>query len=97
MSEEASKRLHVRVTGRVQGVCYRASTRQQAQRLNVSGWVRNTHDGAVEMEVQGAPAAIAELVTWCHGGPVAARVDEVTTRELAPLAERAGAGFEIRY
>ena len=95
---EDKKRLHVRVTGRVQGVYYRASTCTEARRLGVSGWVRNTPDGAVEIEVQGAPGAVAEFVAWCHKGPPAARVERVETRvlEVSPTAAAGEAEFSVR-
>lgn len=93
---EERKRLHVRVTGRVQGVYYRASTCTEARRLGVSGWVRNTSDGAVEIEVQGAPDAVAELVAWCHKGPPAARVERVETRVVEPVPS-SGNAFEVRW
>ena len=96
-SRETGKRLHIRVTGRVQGVYFRASTCGEARRLGISGWVRNTSDGAVELEAQGAPDALAELVAWCHEGPPAARVQKVETREIALAPESpAGARFDVR-
>lgn len=70
-----SKRL--KIHGKVQGVYYRESLRQQARRLGVTGWVRNRKDGTVEALVQGEPAPVAEIVAWCHEGPPAARVDKV--------------------
>ncbi len=72
--------LHLRVRGRVQGVGYRASMCDEAQRLGVSGWVRNRHDGSVEAVAWGPPDAVARLVVWAGHGPRWASVDAVDTR-----------------
>ena len=69
------KRLHI--TGRVQGVAFRASTVATARALGLSGWVANRADGSVETVAQGDDTAVAALVRWCHHGPPAARVDRV--------------------
>jgi acylphosphatase len=75
------------VTGRVQGVFFRQSTRREAQRLGLGGWVRNRADGAVEGLASGAPAALAELRAWLAQGPPAARVDSVSwTADDEPAA-----------
>jgi acylphosphatase len=78
------ERVHVRVIGRVQGVYFRASTQAQARTLGLTGWVRNTEDGAVEIEVRGASAAVAALLDWCRRGPPMARVDDVRISNLDP-------------
>lgn len=72
------------MTGRVQGVSYRASTASEARRLGVVGWVRNRHDGAVELEVEGDDEKVAALLAWCEQGPPSARVGNVAVEELAP-------------
>jgi acylphosphatase len=69
-----AKRLHLRITGIVQGVCFRAYTRDEARRLGVTGWVRNREDGSVELVAEGAEAALAELAVWCEHGPPSAEV-----------------------
>ena len=69
------KRLHI--TGRVQGVAFRASTVATAWELGLSGWVANRADGSVEAVAEGDDAAVTALVRWCHHGPPAARVDHV--------------------
>ena len=69
------------VTGRVQGVFFRASTRIEAQRLGLRGWVRNLPDGRVEALVSGEPEALAALEHWLAIGPPAARVKEVQARD----------------
>ncbi len=96
MADTAVERIRVRVKGRVQGVYYRASTRAQARALGLVGWVRNTADGAVELEAQGAPSALAELVEWCRKGPPAARVATLEREPRAALAD-AESDFGIRY
>jgi acylphosphatase len=89
------RRIRAIVTGRVQGVAYRASTVHEARRLGVVGWVKNRADGGVELEAEGPADRIAALVAWCEQGPPAARVTRVAVDELAPTSvERA---FEIRY
>jgi acylphosphatase len=95
MPDKVVKRVRVRVVGRVHGVYFRASTQERARALGLSGWVRNTADGAVEMEVQGAPLAIEGLVAWCREGPPAAQVASVRVEELAGVAQ-AEEDFVIR-
>jgi acylphosphatase len=81
---------HLVIHGRVQGVWYRESMRLEAERLNVTGWVRNRDDGAVEAVVQGEEDAVAALITWCRKGPPAARVEDI---EIT-VAEGEFSGFE---
>ena len=77
-------RKRVVVTGRVQGVLLRDSTRRVAQRHGVGGWVRNTRDGAVEAVFEGAPEAVERLVAFCREGPPGASVDEIEVRDEQP-------------
>lgn len=70
-------RMHVLVSGKVQGVWFRESTRKEAERLGVGGWVRNLPDGRVEAVFTGAAPAVADLVAWCHRGPDGAQVATV--------------------
>jgi acylphosphatase len=70
-------RVHLLVSGRVQGVAFRAYTEDEARRLGVTGWVRNLPDGRVEAEAEGERAFVEALVAWCRRGPPAARVDHV--------------------
>lgn len=74
-------RFHV--SGRVQGVSYRAATRAQAQRLGLRGHARNLADGRVEVLAVGAPQALEELARWLRQGPPLARVVEVVREDLA--------------
>ncbi len=73
------KRLHI--TGRVQGVAFRASTVATARVLGLSGWVANRADGSVEAVAEGNDADVAAFVRWCHHGPPAARVARVDVAE----------------
>ena len=75
--------LRLRISGRVQGVGYRAWALQQASRLGLRGWVRNRTDGSVEALVIGEDDAVAAMVEACREGPFAARVSGVTTSEAA--------------
>lgn len=74
------QRLHALVSGRVQGVYYRASTRERARELGLAGWVRNLPDGRVELCAEGPRPALEALERWCHQGPPAARVDGLEAR-----------------
>jgi acylphosphatase len=76
-----STAVDVVVTGHVQGVFFRASMRDEADRLGVTGWVRNDPDGSVRAHLEGSAAAVEDLVAWCAEGPPNARVDEVRTTE----------------
>ncbi len=73
------------VSGRVQGVCFRAETRSEAERLGVTGWVRNRSDGNVEVLAEGSRRDVERLLEWCRKGPAYARVDgvDVTWEEAA--------------
>ena len=89
-------RVRVHVTGLVQGVFYRDSTRRRARDLGLSGWVRNALDGSVWLEAQGPETHVEQLVQWCREGPVAARVDDVHVAPLSYLDDDTGQ-FEIRH
>jgi acylphosphatase len=79
----AAKQL--RIAGRVQGVGYRANFARQAQRLGLSGWVRNRLDGTVEALVQGKSERVDEIVAWAHRGPSLARVDHVLASDVGVI------------
>ena len=74
------------MTGRVQGVAYRASTVEQARVHGLTGWVRNLPDGAVELEAQGDEGRISALLAWCAHGPPAARVAGVKAEDREVIA-----------
>lgn len=86
--------LHIIVKGRVQGVYFRAYTQKQAVKLNLSGFVRNLGNGDVEIVAHGENQDLQQLVTWCHKGPILAKVKEViiTPHHSSELFE----AFEIR-
>ena len=85
--------LRVLVSGRVQGVGYRYSTREQAIALNIVGWVQNLTDGRVEATIQGVAPAIDRMMKWFYEGPPAAEVTGVETKQQ-PL--QTFETFEIR-
>lgn len=86
-------RARVRVTGRVQGVYYRAHTVEAARRVGVDGWVRNLADGRVEAVFEGRRSAVDGMIEWCRTGSPMARVDEVEVEREPPEGVR---GFRIR-
>jgi acylphosphatase len=88
------KRIRAVVRGDVQGVGFRAATAHQARRANVAGWVRNLLDGSVEVEVEGTPEAVDNLITWLRRGPSLARVTAVEIDDSLPPAGLEG--FSIR-
>jgi acylphosphatase len=86
-------RARVFVSGRVQGVYYRANTRDAARARDVDGWVRNLSDGRVEAVFEGSEAAVEEMIEWCHTGSPAATVRDVDVSYEEPRTE---SGFSIR-
>jgi len=68
------KRVHMLISGRVQGVCFRDSTARKASELGVCGWVRNVPRGRVEVIVEGKEDDVEKFVSWCYGGPPLADV-----------------------
>lgn len=86
-------RAHVFVSGRVQGVFYRATTREQAAERGVDGWVRNLDDGRVEAVFEGPESAVEGILEWCHEGSPRARVEGVDVEYADPEGVE---GFEIR-
>jgi acylphosphatase len=87
------KRAHVLVRGAVQGVFFRAETRNRARSLGIDGWVRNNPDGAVEAVFEGDDERVESMVEWCRRGPAGARVEDVEASWAAPEGET---GFSIR-
>jgi acylphosphatase len=73
------------VSGRVQGIGYRLAARHEARRLGLNGLARNLLDGSVEVTAEGAPAALAQLESWCRRGPLLADVSGVTVERLPDL------------
>ena len=94
MTDSPLTQAHVLVSGTVQGVAYRAYTRQQAKELGLAGWVRNLRDGRVEAVFEGSPEIVEQMVQWCHSGSPAAVVSQVETTYGPPTGVQ---GFEVRY
>ncbi len=88
-------RVHLLVSGHVQGVFYRASAQRQAAALGLRGWVRNLADGRVEAVAEGPVAAVRQLVAWSRTGPPNAYVTAVEVTEQPPTGEFTG--FAVRY
>jgi acylphosphatase len=87
-------RVRAVVSGLVQGVWYRQSCRREAERLGVSGWVRNRRDGRVELEAEGTRSAVDALLAWARDGPPRAVVESV---DVEPVARGPGdVGFMAR-
>lgn len=82
MNDQA--RANVIVSGRVQGVFFRAETREAARKLRVGGWVRNLPDGRVEAAFEGAKDAVEAMVNWCYQGSPGAQVTEVNVKYAQP-------------
>ncbi|MBI2638576.1 acylphosphatase [Candidatus Peregrinibacteria bacterium] len=71
------KQVHVKISGKVQGVFFRAETCEKGRKLGLTGWVRNTLDGGVEAVAQGEEDRLQHFVTWCWDGPDSAHVKNV--------------------
>ncbi|HVF37291.1 MAG TPA: acylphosphatase [Sphingomicrobium sp.] len=84
---------HIRASGLVQGVFFRAWTQGQARELAISGWIRNCADGSVEAHLEGDEDAVSRLIERMRRGPSAARVDELTVEDAT--SESSGR-FELR-
>ena len=89
------RRVHLWISGRVQGVFFRSTTQEQARARGLTGWVRNAPDGRVEAEVQGATTAVEQLIAECHNGPPAARVADVQVDEIDVIPDEQG--FAVAY
>lgn len=90
---------HLVIRGRVQGVSFRYSMVFEANRLGVTGWVRNRHDGCVEAVIAGDPENLAVMLAWARQGPPGARVEHVAVELAAPetaVAHQQPKTFEIR-
>jgi acylphosphatase len=85
---------HVTVTGRVQGVFFRAWTREQAQALGVRGWVRNCPDGRVEAHIEGEADAVDRMTEHLRRGPPSAHVEDVRTWDVEPCDFET---FDVRH
>ena len=86
--------IRVRISGRVQGVGFRAAAVRHAHLLSVTGWVRNLDDGSVEALLQGPHDQVDRMLSWLHSGPPGSRVSEVSHQE--ELTERFFDRFELQ-
>ncbi|MEE4111908.1 MAG: acylphosphatase [Desulfobacteraceae bacterium] len=92
---EEKARAHLIISGRVQGVCFRAETQRAATIFGLFGWVRNKRDGTVEAVVEGAKKDVISLINWCNAGPPLSRVDKVDVTWQDCHGEMRD--FDIRY
>lgn len=90
-----TKRVRVHIEGLVQGVFFRAYTREEAQKIGLSGWVRNLPDGSVEAVIEGEASLVDRMIQWCHKGSPSSQVDWVEVKEEEPQGE--SGDFIIRY
>ena len=90
-----TSRVNVIISGRVQGVWFRASTKEKADQLGLTGWVRNTSDGNVEAVFEGDEKIIQEMLDWCHQGPLYAKVKNVKITKQT--AKNDFMDFSIKY
>lgn len=89
-----SKRVRVLVSGRVQGVFFRAECARRARQLGLGGFARNTSDGRLEAAFEGDPDSVDRMVDWCEQGPDLAQVESVETHEEQPTGETE---FRVRH
>ncbi|MCF8365812.1 MAG: acylphosphatase [Bacteroidales bacterium] len=87
------KAVILNISGRVQNVGFRYHTRKTAQKLNISGFVKNQTNGSVYVEAEGEEENLDQFIIWCKSGPSWARVDNVS---IQPLPNQWFVGFEIR-
>jgi len=89
------QRVHLFITGKVQGVFFRQAMKVTAIKNNATGWVRNLKDGRVEAVIEGEDLDVSNVVEWCHAGPANARVEDVEIRNEQHKGEFAK--FEVLY
>jgi acylphosphatase len=87
------KRVQVRITGRVQGVFFRAEAQARAESLGLAGWIGNAEDGSVEAVFEGDDHRVDSMVGWCRRGPSGAHVEDVEVEPEEPTGET---GFDVR-
>lgn len=75
------KHLNIKISGRVQGIFFRATAKEEAEKLGIKGFARNEPDGTVYMEVEGEKDNLDKFISWCHQGPTLARVDKIDVIE----------------
>lgn len=93
--DRRNKTLHIRVIGRVQGVFFRDHTRRTAQKLGITGWVKNCSDGSVELQASGTNKQLDTLISWLYHGSPNAKVQKVEAKEVSP--EQTYRSFDITF
>lgn len=88
-------RVHLDISGRVQGVNYRYAARNEANKLGLTGWVRNLSDGRVEAVVEGDEKMVDQFINWCYVGPPWAKVTKISVQK--GVAKGEFPWFEIAY
>ena len=83
------------ITGRVQGVFFRAETKKAADRLGISGYVKNLSDGSVEAVIKGDQASVSQMIAWCRKGPAISKVQSVKMEEISSVSDFNT--FDVRY
>ena len=86
--------VHLEISGRVQGVWFRASTKDKALELGLTGWVRNTPKGSVEAIFEGEEDIVKKMIDWCHHGPPLAKVENIIMKKQQPIIFK---DFSIKY
>jgi len=87
-------KVNILVSGRVQGVFYRSSTRDKALELGITGWIMNNADGSVYIEAEADESVLDQFIEWCKKGPMMARVDNIN---ISHQATEGFSSFEVRY
>ncbi|MFO7872470.1 MAG: acylphosphatase [Candidatus Undinarchaeales archaeon] len=90
------KRVKVKIHGKVQGVFYRANTRDTADELEINGWVKNMPDGTVEAVFEGENEKVDEMIEWCKKGSPASDVKKVDVQSEEKIENKKFTGFEVR-
>lgn len=75
------KHLNIKIFGRVQGIFYRVTAKEEAEKLGINGFARNESDGSVYIEAEGEKENLDKFISWCHKGPALAKIEKVTTEE----------------
>jgi acylphosphatase len=91
----AKIRVHLFITGKVQGVFFRQALKVMATKNHVAGWVKNLKDGRVEAVIEGEDLNVSRVVEWCHAGPANARVDDVVIKNEKHAGEFSK--FDVLY
>lgn len=84
--------VHLVIKGKVQGVFYRATAKEMAEKLSLNGWIKNTAEGHVEATIQGSQEQIDQYIAWCWKGPARAKVDAIEINETPEIQLN---GFQV--